>query len=72
MLSADSEIRTDMPPPPAGGKRRWNWDKVPVGASFEFDGTPEAAVSSFGHYLAAGKYRIKKVAPGRYRFWRLG
>lgn len=55
------------------GGRRWNWDQVPVGASFDFDDAkPGAVITSFGAYLMRGKYRVRHLGGGKYRFWRLG
>lgn len=74
MIAVSIEVRTDLPPPcPNRTRRRWDWENVPVGGSFEFEGVrPEAVIGSFGHHLAAGKYRVRALGDGRYRFWRLG
>lgn len=74
-MSVDVDVRVDRPAPTKRrtGARRYNWDQVPVGGSFEFDDvSKEAVVGSFGHYLAAGKYAIRHLGDGRYCFWRLG
>lgn len=55
------------------GGKRWDWDRVPVGASFDFDDAkPQAVLSSFAAHLMRGKYRVRHLGGGRYRFWRLG
>ncbi|MDE2103588.1 MAG: hypothetical protein KGL39_40485 [Patescibacteria group bacterium] len=73
MMGAVVKLDLNVPPPerrPNGRKR--DWDQVPVGASFEFDESPGAVLSSFSAYLARGKYRIERQPNGRHRFWRLG
>ncbi len=68
------EMNVAIPSRARAGAIRYDWASIPAGGSFEIDASvrPQSVISSFGAHLAAGKYRVKKQANGKYRFWRIG